>query len=562
MRNFLFLFFSLLSCGVVDGFAAAPFEIGGNGSTLIGKYISVLEETDQPLSLEQARVAYEGGEFSGTENPVLSFGIGASPRWLEFTVSNNAEEYVLQRMVIETPWLDEADIYVISNNQVVSQRKFGDALPFSNRPVKHRFFVFDHDYVPGHTQVFIRAATPDPFVLPIFFGSLEASNQRDVFNGYTYGLLYGIVIALLLYNIILFFRIRKSRYLFYVIYLALFIAANLSYTGHGFYYIWPTDIWMQRWSQPLLIMSFATSGIVFAFSFLKTRQYFPGIFYKTLLFCIFMWAMLTAFIYFEFQSAAVVIAIAFVIFFSVFTLILALLSLRRELSETLYFLIATVATLIGASLTAISVWNIIPYTELAYRAIEIGLSVDVILLSIALGEQFRIAIEEKLIAEQLARVDPLTNLYNRRAFYELTLPILHNAERYNQNLSIIMMDIDRFKMINDRYGHSTGDEVIKLTAQTLQEMLRKGDICARWGGEEFIILLPETDTSQAMQLAERLREEISAKVLEISSGPVPFTVSLGVARRTADMATFDDLIKLADANLYKAKRAGRNVVIG
>ena len=531
-----------------------------HSTNTIGEYLVVLKEQAQPLSLLQARQAYLQGRFSSWKKPVLSFGIGASPRWLVAQVDNRSDKKVTRRLVIENSWLDKADIYILHNDRLVKQLQLGDSFPFNERIIEHRFFAFDYDYAQGITQLFIRVETPDPMVLPIFFGTQEDSAARDVANAYSYGILYGIILALLFYNFILYLRLRLTRYLFYVIYLVMFMAMNLAYTGHSFSLFWPESAYWQQWMLPLLISLYAMSGIIFAFLFLQTHRLFPRIFYVSLLAClIFLFSQWLLFMY-ELQTIAVSTAIGFVIFFSVFTLFLASISLPHNRRVVIFFLVATVATLIGASITSMTVWSILPYNELFYRSVEIGMSIDVILLSIALAEKFRMMQKEKYHAEQLARLDPLTELYNRRAFKEFVVPILSNARRYKHNLSAIILDIDHFKIINDTYGHNMGDQVIKKTAETLLKVIRKGDISARWGGEEFTIIMPETGLTQARQLAERLRKDIAQLEIQTEAGSFSFTVSLGAAEITEGMDSIEDLIKIADTRLYQAKEAGRNRV--
>lgn len=549
----------VLAC-VVSGAAVAGTLSTVESKETIGEFLKFLQEDDQQLSLEQALGAYTRGEFSASDMAAPNFGIGSSPVWLSATIDNTSTTPAHRRLVIETSWLDLIDIYVIERGTTTRQEQMGDSLPFSERPVDHRFFIFDHDYTPGLSQLVIRVTTPDPMVLPIFFGSPEDYARHDVTNSYSYGVLYGIVIALLLYNAIIFFKIRQARYLFYVIYLFMFLAMNLSYTGHGYFVLWPESAWLEHWGNPVLITLYVISGITFSFSFLQTRRLFPGIFNKTLALILAVCVAQLVFIALQMQTAAVVTAIGFVMFFSVLALSVAIISLRPGHDDVRYFLIASVATLLGSAITAMAVWGIVPYSLLTFRAVEIGISIDVILLSFALAEQLRLAQEGKLLAEQRARVDALTGLYNRGAFNEMITPLWHNAIRHNSELAIIIMDIDQFKAINDTHGHVNGDEVLIKTAYALQKGIRKGDILARWGGEEFTILLPETGSIKARQMAERLRSIISD--LEVHSGAsvIKFTASFGLAFRDAETTTIDDLIQMADRRLYEAKKSGRDRV--
>lgn len=163
--------------------------------------------------------------------------------------------------------------------------------------------------------------------------------------------------------------------------------------------------------------------------------------------------------------------------------------------------------------------------------------------------------------EYLARFDHLTGVANRRYFVEMAEAEMARSSRYGKPLSILMMDIDRFKEVNDVYGHQAGDIVLQALCETCKIILREFDIVGRWGGEEFAILLPETPPATAPQLAERLRGAIESTgvPLEMHS-PLHFSVSIGCASRNAKDDNLDTLLDLADKALYDAKRTGRNRV--
>ena len=161
-------------------------------------------------------------------------------------------------------------------------------------------------------------------------------------------------------------------------------------------------------------------------------------------------------------------------------------------------------------------------------------------------------------AEQLARTDSLTGLNNRRAFFDLGNTAFQNARRYKHPLSVVLLDLDKFKNINDVYGHAVGDSVIKRTADLISSSLRETDITGRLGGEEFALILNETNGEQAMELAERLRLEIANSPLDAVEH---FSGSLGVAEQEESCQSLDDLIALADEALYAAKQQGRDRVI-
>ncbi len=160
---------------------------------------------------------------------------------------------------------------------------------------------------------------------------------------------------------------------------------------------------------------------------------------------------------------------------------------------------------------------------------------------------------EAVAAERLAFTDELTQVYNRRAIWNLLEKEATRAERYTRDLSVILFDLDDFKNINDSYGHSAGDEVLKKVADITQSQLRKGDEVGRWGGEEFLVVCSETDVAQACQVADRLRETIAGAAWH----GMKVTASFGIAKRQ-EGELLGSLFERVDKALYEAKRAGKN----
>lgn len=180
------------------------------------------------------------------------------------------------------------------------------------------------------------------------------------------------------------------------------------------------------------------------------------------------------------------------------------------------------------------------------------------------AERICLAHERETLIAQLqhaSNTDFLTGVLNRRAFFVQSESHIAIAHRYRRQLALILMDIDHFKQINDMHGHLVGDEVLQGVVRTVVKVLRKVDIFAHYGGEEFIILLPETDLQQGLAVAEKLRVELSIDDFVIDQqSPIAVTASFGVSVLT-DQETLDQLIKRADEALYAAKNMGRNRVI-
>ena len=179
------------------------------------------------------------------------------------------------------------------------------------------------------------------------------------------------------------------------------------------------------------------------------------------------------------------------------------------------------------------------------------------------ANQVAVAIENaRLFSEvqKLATTDELTGLYNRRHFQFIAEKEFNRGLRYQRALSAMLLDIDHFKDFNDKYGHAIGDTVLREVATTCAQTLRKTDILGRYGGEEFVILLPETNLEVARNVAERLRKRISETLIPTEKGDLSVTVSIGVAENNKLTPTLDTLIARADQAMYVAKHKGRDSV--
>ncbi|MBI3432632.1 MAG: GGDEF domain-containing protein [Hydrogenophilales bacterium] len=540
--------------------AAAPLSAILDHESAIGRSTAFLKEQQGRLSLPDAIAAFQAGRFSPGNSPVLNFGIGSKPAWIHFAVDNPTATPLQKVLSIETSWLDRVEVYFQYRGRTVAAWRVGDTQPFAQRPVMSRYFVFDHAFEPGISDVFIRVETPDPMVVPLYLQNPETSRLRQMQQELSYGIVYGFLLALMAYNAILFASLRSSRYLYYALYLAMFVAMNVAYTGHGFAWFWPDSVRWQQWSNPVLMVLYGVSGLVFAIRFLDLQVYFPRVRKAVIGFCAAFGSLLTAAILLGNQKVALLVAFSFAFLFSVVMLLLGVISVRAGQKPAKYFLIAALSAMVGALLTTLSVWGFIPHNSWTFRAVEIGMQLDATLLALALAYQLRMGQEERIRAERLAQLDPLTGLNNRRAFYDKTSPLWGHAIRHGHPTSVMLLDIDLFKRINDTHGHAHGDEVLKATAAILRQSIRLGDVLARWGGEEFIVFLPETGQAEAAMLAERLRAAIAGMRVPHETGASAVTASFGIAQKKPAHHTLDDLIAAADECLYQSKQQGRNRV--
>ncbi|WP_220751780.1 diguanylate cyclase [Shewanella sp. KT0246] len=523
---------------------------------------SLLHYVEQDrLNATQAYELLKNGQFTPVNQSISNYGINANPVWLSLTIDNDTLASVTRILHVDNFWLDEVSTFWLKEGKIVHFEHQGDLSLFYQQTSMQPSFNFNYLYPPGKTHVLIRVQTPDPMVIPLYLLDQTEMVQKSVFNHYSYGFLYGAITALLIYNFILFLGLRIKSYLFYSLYLFNFLLVNFAYSGHGLLWLWPNSPLWQQWSIPLLMVTFCTSGILFACHFLRLKYQLPTLNRILKSLCVIFPALMLLAVLLQDRVLGLILAFDLMLLFSGLMIVLGILSLNFGNISARFFLIASISSMVGVAITCLAVWNYIPFNHFTYRAAEVGVFIDVLLLALALTERFRRVENEKIIAEKMANMDPLTRLNNRRAFYQLVEPMF-TEERIQKSASILMIDIDRFKGINDTYGHNFGDEVLVKVGALIRDTLRKDDVLARWGGEEFIIFLPHTQEQEANTLAARLCENIGKLQFTQMQRKVTVTASIGIVTSCSAINQLPTLIEVADKHLYQAKRSGRNQICG
>lgn len=537
-------------------------DLDATNSGPIGNNLHYFVETNGSLSLQD--ILQQGSKlgFTDSQQQVLTFGIGASPVWVRLAVQNFQHTNITRRLIIDVPWLDDIQVYV-QHSQLGTIKQFhtGDSHPLSSRPIINRSFHFDLDLPPGKSSIYAKIATPDPMVVPVYLLDKPELEERELLYQYAYGFGYGVLIALLVYNLMLFIGLKEYRYFLYVLYLSTFTVLNITYTGHGFFWLWPEAVFWQQWSHPLLITMFAMSGLIFALYFLDTKLYAKRLFYAVYSFIVVVAALFFISYLIQQQTMAIWWSFLCLGIYLVFMLLLGAVGLKHGQPSARYFLLAMVSGLIGVAITMFSVLGFLPFNDWTFNAAEIGMLVEAGLLAFALSYRFRSVERQKLEAEEMALIDSLTEINNRRSFYQKTSTIWELSQRHDRALSVIMFDIDNFKNINDQFGHLGGDRVLKETGQMISKMVRSTDIAARWGGEEFILLLAETGIEDANAFAERLRSELNKLQVAVGDNVIRCSASFGVAEKQKMETSIDTLIEKADKALYEAKVNGKDQVV-
>jgi len=496
----------------------------------------------------------------------LNLGYSRDQHWI--TLNLAAGSWFVE---IASPLLDKVTLYQQDESGAFSSRNAGDHLTRSQQfNFKNPLF-----YIEPNTprQLFLRIESEGTVQIPLRLYTPIQFAEHKTAEEYGFGLYYGIMLVMVLFNFFLFLFVRDKEYLFYVFYISSYILLQASLNGYGAQYLWPDALeWIAR-APVYLINLVILSAIIFSQRFLNTAQLAPRL--NRLLNLINIAALFglllvyTAPYYWAAQYAntlGLVMALA--------ALSSGIYMLLHGYRSARYFVIAWVAFLIGTFITSLMYLGLLPYSPLNTYAMQIGSALEVVLLSIALADRISSLRNKKEQAERLNRNlkqknseladlashDGLTGLFNRNTFMQQLELLMANAKRYEHPLTLIMVDLDHFKPVNDLYGHQMGDAVLQQVAQVLEKCKRASDMAARYGGEEFILLLPYADCQLACTLAERIREQLQQIHFE-QHPDLKISASFGVACHDAKIdRTIEDLIERADVALYQAKDQGRNRV--
>lgn len=528
------------------------------------------------------------------DNPTFGFVDGAY--WFHARVANTGHADTRWLLVLEYALLDQVDLYVRHPDGQVEHFQSGDQHPFAQRAVSYRHPNFWLQINPGQPlDLLLRVQSKSSMQVPLTLYTPTAFIElaRDAQLGM--GIYYGILLALLFYNLILFFSLRDRSHFLYSLHVFGFGMVLFCLNGFAFEYFWPDSTWLANAAVPMS-MSLAMLAIhLFAREFLELPQRSPlgNRLLRALM--VFHLCMLVASPFLDYRTA-VLIGTAMV-FPGVSSVIgVAIVVARRGFRPALLFLLAWGMLLAGTMVYAMVSFGMLPKTFATEYGMQIGSAAEMIFLSFALAyrwaalrdENERIAREaneqleqrveartEELstalqqLGEAHARLrehsarDGLTGVFNRRYLDQSFAPLLAQCIADAKPFSLLVTDLDHFKRVNDEHGHLTGDDCLRCIAATLQQCAGENALVARFGGEEFVVLMPGADELSARRTAEALRQRVAAQVFALEGGrDLHLTVSIGAATAGAGVeVSAASLLRRADDALYEAKRGGRNRVV-
>ncbi len=558
-------------------------------------HLSYLEDVDKSLTIETILESGLQKKFTRAADWASQIGSSNSAAWLHLSVIS-ADEYTKKWWLeIGNPLLDRIDIYIVKEDNTIRNIQMGDNFPMADRDIRVRNpllpITLKHR---EKVDIFLRIQTYGPLSAPIHLWEPKVFTAKAIDRQLGYGIFYGIFLALFLYNLILYFSVRDLNYLFYCGLVISLVIWRTSINGLGYEYLWPGNI--NIYIALLFSKLYAICLLSFAIFFLRIRRLYPLLYKVLLVFMGISPLILAIFIFFD-KAAAVRLLPPYSKLSIALTLFAGIYAYRHGVREAKYFCVAMLFIATASVIQMVAgVWSLTA-NDWVPQLRRIGWVAEAILFSCALTHKMRLTmldnerieqenkekLEKKVIErtealmtatgeleaanQQLQEIsinDGLTGIKNRLYFEQAFNREFLRCRREHKPLSILMIDIDYFKRINDAYGHICGDQALRFVAQSITDSVRRpGDIVARFGGEEFIVTLPETNYASAQFVAERIRRSIGDSDFCFCGDSIKLTASIGYAVLDPSQADQkpEDLINAADKALYAAKHGGRNQVV-
>ncbi|MDH5518292.1 MAG: sensor domain-containing diguanylate cyclase [Gammaproteobacteria bacterium] len=546
----------LIYCLIISlafvSFASASVEIKSD-------VVHYLLESDKTLQLEQLKKHLLAGDMKSTALKNLTFGINSKPVWLHFQVENHSDIVSTQLLVTAVSWVDYIDLYFENSHKQLVVLNAGDRVDGAPYTVPGIGIAFDLEFTPGINNVYIRAETVDSIIFPISL--IQQQEKLDRFSGtyLYYGLIYGFLFSLVLINL-MFYQILGNRvYLYYSLAVASFVFINVGYTGHGIYWFWSGSAEIQNFAVLAFLVVYSVLFLSFGRSFLEIDSARPKVAKAIKVYQVLGLVVISLALFYNDQLLVGLVAYSYLAVSALILLALGFVFIN-QIKEGRYFFIALICGMAGVIISDLTVVGVLPYTRVYFHSAEIGVTLEAAILALALTKNMKMRELLRLKSEKLACVDPLTSLDNRRSFNQSIASIMPDILEQDKNLCVIMLDVDKFKSINDSYGHLIGDQALQLIAKRIKQQLRQNDMAVRWGGEEILLVLPDINIADASLLADRIRDSIGREPFSIDEINLTITISLGLAELNGQQ-DIDELIYDADQALLKAKQSGRNKAV-
>ncbi len=582
--------------------AILSLDSANSGATLNG-HIELFEDVGGQLQIDDILQADVQQRFVAAAGRA-SVGQSPNPWWIKLQLQAN--QVPAQDWWLEAGGANLLDLrlYLPDDQGGWSERRSAEAVPYAaGRDYHYRRSVFHLPPAQEALTVYLRSYDPAGNAFPLRLWQLPDLQQLHLNENLLFGIIYGVIIALLLYNLFIYISLRDSIYLRYVLTTAFGLLFILGASGHGFQYLWPGQAvpsWLQRITVPSL-WSLCVS--LFTMQLLQTRQHVPRLHYLLLGGAFFYGlAALCGLLGWTVAGASILNVLTFTSIPA--ALLAALIRSRQGCFYARLYLLGYGLVLGSIVLLSLRAMGLVQPTPANSMVFPVAVALETILFSFALANRIQLLKQERADAleqanrEKSARLeqsersasnlqqavdqrtaelaatnqrlsererelqhaafhDPLTDLPNRRYLVAHAESALATAQHSDKSLALLLIDLDHFKPINDQHGHDAGDFLLCELSRRLQLHVRHNDMPARLGGDEFAVLISGPD-------ADRHAHEIAARLLAELVKPVTYhgqqlrvSISVGGAVYPQQGAHFSDLYKAADRALYQVKCEGR-----
>ena len=542
----------VLGCGLLLLFSfcrAEPLSVSpGSDTKSLTPYLRLLQDPEGALEFSEVLAPPAQRAFHPVQNRSANFGFTSATYWAAFTLRNPSNQPLPLVVRQDYPLIDDLVFWSEDSTGQWQSIATGDRKPFASRGLPLRDFVFPVMLPPQSERTYyLRFATQGSLNIGLSVSSETAFLAKVGTEQFLLGIYYGGFLVLVIYNLFLFIAVRDRAYVYYMGYAVSYGLYFGVHNGVSFQFLWPGNPWLGNEILIILLGLSLIFGIQFARKICSGRQLSPRLDWVARNLMWFLIPLTLVAPLFGYRLMILVFS-ALTLLICILLLAMGTVSLLRGSLSARYFMVAWVTLLSSVIVYMLKTFGLLPHNGITQNAFQVGALIEMVLLSLALGAR---------VSEIHKRgyIDELSLLYNRRHFDEQLPREFASADRNGTPLSLLMLDLDHFKSINDRYGHSQGDRAIHAIGQLILKQVRKPVLACRYGGEEFAILLPRTSGEQAAAVAERL----VALVAAVELGEMSLTASIGVATFAQDnYASAVQLFEAADAALYRAKQAGRN----
>ena len=529
--------------------------------TSVSSEINYIQVPHNTFSLTQILQKSEENKFQQLRENHAKFGFTQDTFWIEIKLHNDSTQKSKQVIELLYPILDYIDIYEYEKNQLILKKELGDLRIFIAH-LQTPNPSYSLTLLPQESKrIFIKIRSQGSINIQLNVNSIDQYYKSTILKNTILAFYFGAVCIMLIYNFIIFTMIRNISFLYYVLFHVSYTLFSLIITGVSFQLFWPMYPELNHYILPLSMTLTGVFGLLFVVNFLNIKNKSPKL-YKFLQLLIILFILSFVLIFITDYNTTIKIDSLLSIFTSSFLLLVALyIYFKYKDRNALYYFISWSFLFGGIIVIHLSNIGIIPSTIFTNYSSHIGSFIELTLLSIALAHYYsqlkekhlQLSINNKEL-EYISNTDNLTSAYNRRYLYNYSETYLSQAKANNSDFSLLMLDLDFFKNVNDTYGHSVGDEVLVNFSKTIQTIIRENDVFVRFGGEEFVLFLPNTDEKNSIEIAKSINKIVREIIFE-STKELKISVSIGIS---SNIYEIDKLLSFADKALYQAKESGRD----